>query len=136
MTKLSMTALSSEEGVSGLSIRWQSVVVSSGRVLHFCVADFFPVTEKKDVLSDPVRAWNAGRTCALAEDILLQMSGIEMFRFFNSKWNPQFVSANITEERYPQYDYVSVFRNNQYALIPMRYCIRCMQHHSRIELLM
>ena len=35
MTKLSMTAMSSEEGVTGLSIRRQSVVVSSGRVLHF-----------------------------------------------------------------------------------------------------
>ena len=35
MTKLLMTAISSEEGVTGLSIRWQSVVVSSGRVLHF-----------------------------------------------------------------------------------------------------
>ena len=54
----------------------------------------------------------------------------------NYKWNTEFVSANITEERYPQYDYVSAFRNNQYALTPVRYCIRCMQHHSRIELIM
>ena len=56
--------------------------------------------------------------------------------FSNSKWNPHFISANITEERYPLYAYASVFRNNQYALISVRYCIRCMQHHSRIELLM
>ena len=35
MTKLLMTEMSSEEGVSGLSIRRQSVVVSSGRLLHF-----------------------------------------------------------------------------------------------------
>ena len=30
--------------------------------------------ENKDVLSDPDRAWNAGRAFALAEDIVLQMS--------------------------------------------------------------
>ena len=61
-----------------------------------------------------------------------------MFRnlFSNSKWNPHFISANLTEERYPLHDDASVFRNNQYALISVRYCIRCMQHHSRIELLM
>ena len=41
----------------------------------------------------------------------------------NSKWNPHFISANITEERYPLYDDACVFRNNQYALIPVRYCI-------------
>ena len=58
-------------------------------------------------------------------------------QFFSySKWNPHFISANITEERYPLYDYASVFCNNQYARISVRYCIRCMQHHSRIELLM
>ena len=56
--------------------------------------------------------------------------------FSNSKWNPRFISANLTEERYPLHDDASVFRNNQYALISVRYCIRCMQHHSRIELLM
>ena len=56
--------------------------------------------------------------------------------FSNSKWNPHFISANLTEERYPLHDDASVFRNNQYALISGRYCIRCMQHHSRIELLM
>ena len=31
--------------------------------------------------------------------------------FSYSKWNPHFISANITEERYPLYDYASVFRN-------------------------
>ena len=72
MTKLSMTVMSSEEGVSGLSIRRQSVAVSSGRVLHF--GDLFPVPEKKDVLYDPVRVCNAGGAFALSEDIVLQMS--------------------------------------------------------------
>ena len=65
MTKLSITAMSSE-GVTGLSIRWQNMVVSSGRVLNFAWADFFPVPEKKDVLSDLVRAWNARRAFALS----------------------------------------------------------------------
>ena len=40
----------------------------------FCISRFLSVPEKKDVLSVPVRAWNAGRAFALAEDIVLQMS--------------------------------------------------------------
>ena len=36
-------------------------------MLHFAQADFFPVPEKKDVLSDPVRAWNVGRAFALSD---------------------------------------------------------------------
>ena len=43
-------------------------------MLHFAYADVFPAPEKKDVLSDHVRAWNAGIAFALAEDIVLQMS--------------------------------------------------------------
>ena len=66
ITKLSITQMSSEEKVNGLSIRWHKAVVRSGLVHHFACADFFPVPEKKDVLSDPVRAWNAGRAYALA----------------------------------------------------------------------
>ena len=45
-----------------------------GCELHFAYAAFFPVPEKNDVLSDPVRAWNEGRAFLLAEDIVLQMS--------------------------------------------------------------
>ena len=56
--------------------------------------------------------------------------------FFLFQMEPTFYQRHITEERYPLYDYASVFRNNQYALISVRYCIRCMQHHSRIELFM
>ena len=41
----------------------------------FCVSRFLSQKRrKKDVLSDPIRAWNAGRAFALAEDIVLQMS--------------------------------------------------------------
>ena len=41
----------------------------------FCVSRFLSRARKEGyVLSDPVRAWNAGRAFALAEDIVLQMS--------------------------------------------------------------
>ena len=53
----------------------------------------------------------------------------------NSKWKPQFVSASITEERYPQFDYVSTVRNNVYGRVTMWHYIRCVQHNSCIELL-
>ena len=56
ITKLSMTQMSSEERVNGLSIRWHKAIVRSGLVHHCACADFFPVPEKKDMLSDPVRA--------------------------------------------------------------------------------
>ena len=36
--------------------------------------------------------------------------------FYNSKWNPHFISANITEEGFPLYDYASV----SFAVISMR----------------
>ncbi len=55
-TKLSITWMSSKESVRGLCIRWQNAAVRSGLVHHFAYADFFPVPEKKDVLSHPVRA--------------------------------------------------------------------------------
>ena len=38
----------------------------------FCL--IFPMSEKKDVLSSPVRVCNAGRAFALSEYIVLQMS--------------------------------------------------------------
>ena len=41
-TKLSMTLISSEESVRGLSIRWHNVVVRSGLMAHLRYEDFFP----------------------------------------------------------------------------------------------
>ena len=74
-----MTQMSSEERVNGLSIRWHKAVVRSGLVHHFVCADFFPVSEKKDVLSNPFRARNAGRAYALAGGMTLQISWIEIY---------------------------------------------------------
>ena len=54
--KLSKTLISSDGSVRNLSIRWHNEVVSSGHVAHMRYADFFPVPEKKDVLSFLVRA--------------------------------------------------------------------------------
>ena len=47
MMKFSMTAMSSEEGVSGISIRLHSVVVHSGRALKFCVSIFLSRVRKE-----------------------------------------------------------------------------------------
>ena len=55
-TNLSITSISSEESTRGCSIRWHNVVVRSGLVAHLRYTDFFPVPEKNDVLSHPVRA--------------------------------------------------------------------------------
>ena len=60
MTKLSMTVMLSEEGVSGLGPIHQ--MTKHGCELWprapFCVSRFLSVPEKNDVLSDHVRAWN------------------------------------------------------------------------------
>ena len=78
------------------------------------------MSEKKDVLSYPVRAWNVGRAFALSEDIVVQMSLIEMFR----NLFPIPIS--------PKNAIPSTMMSMSFAITSMR----CMQHHSRIELRM
>ena len=127
MTHLSMTALLSEEGVSGLSVRWQSAVVSFDLVLHFKKAHLFSV--QKDMLYEPISEellpWRTTSYCRCnvlkCFVICFQMK----LRF----------SVNITAERYPSTNYVSVVRNNTILIsTTVRHCIHGMQNHFRIEL--
>ena len=69
-TKITMTLISSEESMIGPTISWHSEAAKSDLVNHFSYSDFFLMPEKKEVLSDPVKAWNAGKAYALAGDMV------------------------------------------------------------------